>query len=259
MPLLSPGVRPPGKSFVVASLIAEEPWGELWRAADERHGRVLVLLYTTAEGERLFLESLMQLRQWKALAPRTVSLLPILEIQDREAIPTVLLADTGGPTLHDYHRVSKAYFMTRGQLEWAREMAAMIDLLHSHAIVPAGISTRIVFHGSRDGGALWRLAPVAPGHPEVYQFLAGGELLPSGYSPGGESWKAGLDTWALARIWAALREEDPEEAISDEFAGPIDREARDIISRCLRRGRDGAYPAAASVVRLLDDILESAT
>lgn len=256
MPLLKPGFRPPGKSFVVASLVTEEPWGELWRAADERHGRVMALLYTTAEGERLFLDSLVHLRQWKALAPRTLSLLPILEIFDREAVPGLLLGDLGGPTLHDYHRAHKAYFMTRGQLEWAREMAATIDLLHSHAVVPVGISTRTVFHAPRETGALWRVAPVAPGHPEIYQFLANGDLLPSGYNPGGESWRSGLDTRALAWIWSILREEKPGQSVSDEFAGPIDREARDVIARCLRRGHDGAFPSPASIVRVLDHLLE---
>ncbi|MCC5874893.1 MAG: hypothetical protein JJU11_01615 [Candidatus Sumerlaeia bacterium] len=254
MPLLEIGQQLPGKPVTVRSLIVEEQWGELWRGDHDEHGRVLALVYSGPRGEEAFFESLLYLRQWRALAPRTNSLLPILGIYDREAIPLLLVRDPGGPTLREFHRLHAPAFTAKYQLEWAHEIATILATLHDKGIFPVGLSNHLILHEAGSAPVDWRLAPCAPGHADVYSFIAEGSLLPKGFVPGGESWNAGLDTWALTRIWMWLRGEGDGVALSHEFSSIMDREVMQVLSRCNIRGRDGAYPSPEALLGTLKSI-----
>lgn len=80
-------------------------------------------------------------------------------------------------------------------------------------------------------------------------------MLPRGYTPGGESWSAGLDTWVLAWIWMWLRGEKPGQPLSEEFSSPMDREVRRILSRCLVRDAGGSYPNPETLLENLEALL----
>lgn len=254
MPILESGQSLPGLPVTVRSIVVEEEWGELWRGDHREQGRVLVHVYSGPRGEEAFFDSQLHLRQWRALAPRTNSLVSILDIYDREAIPLIVTRDPGGPTLHEFQRLHAAAFTARNQLLWAREIATILVTLHDRGIFPVGISAHLLFHEAGSTPGDWRLAPCAPGHMDVYAFIASGSLLPKGYLPGGESWNAGLDTWALSRIWLWLRGEEDGTAISRDFSSIMDREAQQVLASCRTRGRDGAFPAPESLLNALSSI-----
>ncbi|MCC6547466.1 hypothetical protein IT570_09900 [Candidatus Sumerlaeota bacterium] len=201
MALFKAGEAVPGHSFIPRELIVEEAWGEIWRARNATGGTILVVGYTTAEGDAIFEESLPALRKWKEVAEsHSPSMLRILEINE-SAIPYLIVEDPEGETWREtIMQPSQPEMPLEEQATMASAILDAIIQGEAIGIAPLGITPDTIMRSSRTPG-MWRLIPVAPKSMQAVRPLAQGRYFPREVTVAEKPGEIHADCYSLAWIW----------------------------------------------------------
>ncbi len=219
MALFKAGQSITGHPFVPRELVADEPWGEIWRARNSMGSQILIVAYTTPEGDALFEAALSNLRKWKEIAEaHAPHLLKILEVSE-SAIPYLIVEDPEGKTLREHANDLQEPMAVEEQLRLALGALDGIIEGESHGLGPLGLTPDTIFLSPRQGNT-WRLLPVAPGTKQAITLLAEGRYFPKEITVAEKPALLHADCYALAWSWVeAIRRDfkapwpEPEEAI----------------------------------------------
>ncbi|MEO8376351.1 MAG: hypothetical protein ABI579_01670, partial [Candidatus Sumerlaeota bacterium] len=207
MALFKAGEAVPGHSFIPRELIVDEPWGEIWRARNAVGGTVLVVGYTTAEGDSVFEESLPALRKWKEAAEQYApTLLKIIEISE-SAIPYLIVEDPEGKT---WRETVTGLQQPMPLEEQAAMPSAMLDAImqaEAHGLAPLGMTPDTIIRMARTP-SMWRLIPVAPKSMEAVKLLASGRYFPKEITVAEKPGDIHSDCYSLAWIWFEAMRQD---------------------------------------------------
>ncbi len=158
---LAPGLEIPETGCRLKQAVLQDSWGEIWRADHSHHGQVFLVLYTTEAGEAVFEEALPGLKRWKEVSNSGMvpNLLPILEIHEETAFPSVLVQDPGGRSLREL--ASEGPLDVRVIASIIVAVARGLLLARSYEIFSVALSPDMIIEHP-GGQANWRLLPVAP-------------------------------------------------------------------------------------------------
>lgn len=207
MPMCQPGREVPEQDLVTNHLVAEEAWGEIWRAEHDELGKVLFVAYTSAAGTAMFRDALPTLERWQDTGDMMSGhILPILKISADTAIPYILARDPGGPTLRELvnhpETTIEADQLVRGAVEWVGGVVTAVKL----NMAPVGITPDTLFKVTT-GQAHWCVLPVAP--RTVRQgLLAGGRYFAPELEHAADLSISNGDCYALGWILAEVLSED---------------------------------------------------
>jgi hypothetical protein len=253
MPFFQPGEDLPERSFIPHKLLREESWGEIWQALNRSSAtNVLLIAYTTPDGDALFEHSAPGLRRWKEVAGTLACphLLRILEIND-SAIPFILVEDPGGSSLRDYVTNLKDVMKFESAGKLARQLGQAIAAAEAYDCAPVGLSPATIFLCPNDKDHPWKLAPVAPRHKRGLELGSIARYLPPEYGQTDLSLSLHVDCYAIPWIIA--------DAVRRDFDTPP-APLRDIVPlkafcsllESLARLNQGSYPDPSVVLQSVD-------
>ncbi|MCC7392775.1 hypothetical protein IT571_10515 [Candidatus Sumerlaeota bacterium] len=200
MALFKAGEAVPGHPFIPRELILEESWGEIWRARSALGASILVVGYTTPEGDTIFEESLQALRKWKEVAEQVPTLLKIIEISE-SAIPYLIVEDPEGGTWREAVMESQEPLPLEDQAAMASMILDAIAHGEASGLAPLGVTPDSIFHAVRSPN-IWRLIPIAPKSPHAVTHLAQGRYFPREITVAEKPGEIHADCYSLAWIWS---------------------------------------------------------
>lgn len=224
MATFSAGQVLPDHPFIPGELMMEDEWGEVWRATNMHGGPLMVVAYSTPDGDALFEAALPALRKWRQVSVASCPhLLRILDISET-AIPYLIVEDPEGKSLREIVEGSEGPMSLEDQAEMGMSLSEAIIEAESHGISPIGITPDLIFRSMRGNTVLWRLLPVGPGTTEQANLLAGGRYSMPGLEHSETPKLLNADCYSLAWIWADVSRRDftspfvdPEEAIPNRY------------------------------------------
>lgn len=242
--------------FTPRELICEEAWGEIWRAQRKDGKPVILVAYTTPEGDELFEEAVECLEKWRKCAEGTVAqhLLKINEL-NQGAIPYLLADDPGGPTIREMMNAleeEESSLPLETQGKFANSVAKAMTASETYGFDPIGFSPDTIFKNERDKDFPFQLLPVAPGTVCQAALLCGGRYFPPEMEGAPDPKKIHPDSYSLATIWVDIFRRDLE---SDFPENPIEQVPfeglRFILQLCLKP-EGGSYSDPNTVMMGID-------
>lgn len=231
MAFLKANRRVPEMGVVPWQLLRQGPWGEIWRANRDGGPTVLLVVYSTTDGETMFDEARPMLELWKKQAPLSCPhLLKIIEIGDR-GVPYLLVEDPAGPCLREFVESLKEPMPLDRQGALAEAVARGLQEAEAFALSPVGITPDTIFRATHDAARPWKLLPVGPASRTAIRRLGYGRYFPPGLEKASEPRLHHPDTFALACILIEVFRRDfeaPWGAVKDTitvsgYRGVIDR------------------------------------
>lgn len=205
MPFFTRGQNAGDHGFLPHELIREEPWGEIWRAVWlKENRRVILVAFTTQEGDELFGEAAQHLRRWQEVAGKACPhLLKIFEINEG-AIPFLLIEDPGGPTLREHVTALEADMPLDQQGKFGLHIATAIVEGEAYDCGPIGVTPDTIIQAPEDRDYPWRVIPVGPRTRAMCALLGAGRYFPPGCAQNPAFFTIHVDCYALAWIWTEV-------------------------------------------------------
>lgn len=246
MPFFTADETVPTHDFTPRVLVAEEAWGEIWRAEKDGRGVILVA-YTTPEGQDLFDEAAAKLAHWKLTAEGASAphLLRILEISEG-AIPYFLAEDPGGPTLRQHMASQTEGMPLEEQGRMALNLSKALNEAEVYAFAPVGITPDTIFLNRRDRDVAWQILPVAPATKGQLGLLCGGVYFPPQVREAARPATMNADSYSLAWIWGDTYRRDFSTRHQNVAEGIPYKGLRFVLEICLEM-RNDAFTDAGTI------------
>ncbi|MCB2153334.1 hypothetical protein KQI84_00480 [bacterium] len=204
MAKLQPGKQIPDSKAVPKELLAEDSWGEIWRAEHDKHGTVILVAFTTPKGAEMLMDGRDGLVNWNKMAGAEVpQLARVLHVSPTEPLPHLLVEDPGGRTL----RAALPDMIDNpvSQGSWAYSIVRGLHQADVYEMAPVGITPDNLIHCPGSQEAPWKIIPIAPRSLLASRTIAGGRYHAKELDTSGKPHDIHADLYSFSWLWLELQ------------------------------------------------------